>query len=176
VWLRGAGGGVFEPAVVVDAPTGMISLVSADLDGDGRPDFAAPCVDDIVATILSRAGPWNDLGHALAGGLGLPKLVGEGPLVAGSPFRITLTDSRPAAPVSLYLGVSPLEAPFKGGVMVPTPLLKLILVTNPAGDLELAGLWPAGPSGLELLMQYWFADPAGPVGFAASNALSATIP
>ncbi|HZM00054.1 MAG TPA: VCBS repeat-containing protein, partial [Planctomycetota bacterium] len=175
-WLRGAGGGLFEPALLVDAPMGMEGLVAQDLDGDGRPDFAAPCLDDIVATVLNRSGPWNDLDHALAGGLGLPKLVGEGPLVAGTPFRITLTDSRPSSLVSLFLGLSPLDAPFKGGVLVPAPLLKLILATDAAGDLELAGNWPPGPSGLELLMQYWFADPAGPVGFAASNALSATIP
>jgi hypothetical protein len=79
--------------------------------------------------------------------------------------------------VSLFVGPTELNAPFKGGVMVPLPLIKLALLpTDAAGDLTLSGPWPAGPGGFDLFLQFWFTDPQGPVGFASSNALRASVP
>jgi hypothetical protein len=76
------------------------------------------------------------------------------------------------------IGLSTLHAPFKGGVMVPElDVLITGLVTNGSGSLVLSATWPSGlPSTVTAYYQYWIADPAGPAGFAASNALSGTTP
>ena len=51
------------------------------------------------------------------------------------------------------------------------------LVTNPAGALTLNGTHPNGlPSGANIFYQFWIPDPLGPVGFAASNGMAATMP
>jgi hypothetical protein len=75
------------------------------------------------------------------------------------------------------VGVSPLDAPFKGGVMVPSPDLLFVLTTDFFGASSFGGLWPAGvPSGFTTYFQWWIQDPGGPKGFAASNALAGTTP
>jgi hypothetical protein len=176
-FARGLGGGSFAAAQAVDAPANLEGLVAHDVDGDGVTDLAAPVLDDFVAIFRSLAGPWHDLGHALAGSLGKPKLVGEGALVAPTAFRISVTDARAGGAGSLYAGLTALNAPFKQGVMVPLPLIKVgPLPLDAAGDLELSGLWPPMPGGFELFMQFWFTDPEGAVGFASTNALRAEVP
>jgi hypothetical protein len=123
---------------------------------------------------------WQDLDVALAGAFGEPSLVGLGTLEPGSPVILSLVSALPDAPAWLFVGFSTLHAPFKGGVLVPDPGppgAVLGFLTSPAGRIILTGSWPVGvPSGTLLVMQYWIVDPAGPVGFAASNAVSATTP
>lgn len=123
--------------------------------------------------------PWTDLGQALAGTHGNPLLVGSGPLTALSTIGIDLTGALESAPCALIAGLAALNAPFKGGVMVPDPSVGVIvlLTTSPLGGLLLSSTWPAGvPSGLSLHLQCWVSDPAGPVGYAASNAVRGTAP
>jgi hypothetical protein len=69
------------------------------------------------------------------------------------------------------------NAPFKGGVLVPSPELLLTGLPLSGGALSLQGLWPVGiPSGFTLWLQFWTADGGAPKGFSASHALSATAP
>jgi hypothetical protein len=121
---------------------------------------------------------WSDLGQQLAGTPGVPFLAGSGALVAGAPLSITLSDAKALAPAALAIGTAPLNAPFKGGVLVPAPNLVLGgLLTNASGGWQALGTWPAGiPSGFGLWMQAWIADASGPAGFAASNGLFALTP
>jgi len=121
---------------------------------------------------------WFDVGHALAGVTGAPRLQGHGLPYAGLPIQLSLSAAAPAGPATIVLGTSQIDAPFKGGVLVPSPE-RLVggLVTDSAGELVLAGQWPAGlPSGLELFFQAWIVDPVGPEGFAASNGLRVEVP
>jgi len=131
-----------------------------------------------LMSVNAQPMPWTDQGLALAGLHGNPQLDGAGTLEAGSPGSIMLYHAKPLALAYLIAGLVPLDAPFKGGTMVPTPQLVLPLATNASGGLSLSwSHWPAAlPSGTELLMQCWIVDPAGPAGFAASNGLSATTP
>ena len=120
---------------------------------------------------------WADLGHALAGTAGKPKLAGSGTLVAGSNDTITLASARPSSATTLVVGTGQLNAPLKGGVLVPAPLLLVLLVTDGAGALNLPFVMPAGvPSGTDLVLQAWTTDPLAPKGVAASNGLAGTIP
>ena len=125
-------------------------------------------------------GTWEDLGHALAGAHGEPSQSGSGTLLGGTPVSITLGNALENAPAFLIAGLSGLNAPFKGGVLVPDPAppaVLLGLVTGPTGKLKLQSTWPAGlPSGFKLYVQWWIDDAAGPQGFAASNGLLATTP
>ncbi|HZM00715.1 MAG TPA: hypothetical protein VFD43_10730 [Planctomycetota bacterium] len=147
-------------------------VVSADC-------YFGPGVLDVTAFVFTPDA-WQDLGQGLAGTYGTPPLHGLGTLQPGSPYTLSLVDAATFAPAWLIIGVAPFGAPFKGGVLVPDPSppgLLLLLNTGPGGRIILEGNWPAGlPSGLALYFQYWIADAAGPLGWAASNALKATMP
>lgn len=119
---------------------------------------------------------WLDLGLGLAGTAGVPTLAGDGELIAGQPMSIAVAGALPGAPLSLVVGLSRIDAPFKGGVLVPsTDLLVSGLATDGAGGLLLGTTWPAGvPAGFTFYVQGWIADAAGPLGFAATNGLSGT--
>ena len=82
------------------------------------------------------------------------------------------------APAALVLGLAGLYAPFKGGVLVPSPdLLVPGLLTDTAGALALSGLWPPGvPAGLDVYLQAWIQDVTAVGGLAGSNGIVGTTP
>jgi hypothetical protein len=120
--------------------------------------------------------PWKDLGQGLAGIAGVPTLTGEGSLEAGTPTTLAVAGAKPRAKCILVLGASALNAPFKGGTMVPHADMYLgLFLLDVDGALELQGAWPAGiPSGLQTWLQVWLLDAAGPLGWSATNGLRAT--
>ncbi|MBM3985387.1 MAG: hypothetical protein FJ296_06830 [Planctomycetes bacterium] len=127
---------------------------------------------------LEASGPWTDLGSGLAGSAGVPLLAGIGPLTGNSLNSLDLTGTLPGGVCTLVVGLSLLNLPFKGGTLVPASFLLVAgLVADGGGALSLPFLWPSGvPSGVALYFQHWVADPAGPLGFAASNGLQAITP
>jgi hypothetical protein len=122
--------------------------------------------------------PWTELGGSLPGGAGTPTLAGQGLLQPGLPTKLTLEQAPGSAATTLVIGLTQIDAPFKGGVLVPSADLIIAgLVTSPLGDLVLLGPWPAGiPAGMSLMFQAWSIDAAGVQGWAASNAVQATAP
>jgi hypothetical protein len=180
--FTGLGNGTFAAAVnllVPDMGGGLDlrgGLEVGDLDGDGTPDIAHACKNQAFV-LLNRSGPWDDLGQPLAGLLGLPKQIGEGTLQPGAPFVFTLEDARPSTSCWHIVGLSAGNFPFKGGTLVPVPLLiNGPLPTNGAGQLVLAGNWPGAPTGVALYLQFIIQDIAAVQKFALSNALKATMP
>lgn len=129
-------------------------------------------------TLHGGVSAWVDLGQALAGTTGEPRLAGTGTLETGTPVAVTLEGAAATVPATLVIGLTALNDPFKGGVLVPsTDLLITGLVTGPLGDILLADAWPAGvPSGTVFWFQYWIEDRSGPKGLTASNALEAFVP
>lgn len=122
---------------------------------------------------------WTDLGNGLAGTGGVvPVLEGTGDLNAGSSTTISLSDALPTAPTYFILGLTLLNAPFKGGVLVPNAdVLAGPILADAAGDIDITFPWPAGsPSGTNAYWQTWVVDAEGPVGFAASNGLQSVTP
>ncbi len=124
--------------------------------------------------------PWTNLGFALPGVNGNPSLVGTGPLTTGSAGTLTLSNAAgPGATAILFVSLSSTPAPFKGGTLVPVPiLLQLTLFTagNP-GSIPLGwASWPSGLSGQSLYFQYAIADAGAVNGVALSNALRANVP
>ena len=122
--------------------------------------------------------PWTDLGLGLAGTNGTPVLAGSGTLAPSTPIGLTLTNALPSSSSTLIIGVSALNAPFKGGTLVPNPTVLIFgLPISGAGTLALNGTWPANvPSNVSFYFQHWIVDAGGPVGFAASNGLQGTTP
>lgn len=160
------------PAV---APLGSGSALVAWSDFQPQAPYAGY---RLAFSLPQGVSAWQDLGEALAGSGGLvPGLAGTGEMLAGTPFSIELSHAAPLAPANLVVGLSLLDAPFKGGVLVPATDLYIVLVTDAAGGVLLAGPWPAGiPSGTQIWFQEWVTDAGGPHGYAASNGLRATVP
>ncbi len=114
---------------------------------------------------------WTDEGHALAGTAGEPELHAHGAFGGGMPSALLLHNANPNAPAVLIFGTSRLDLPVFGGVMVPFPEASVPLTIGPTGSYALGFVSSFGP-GITMYLQYWIADPSGPEGFAASNAVS----
>ena len=120
---------------------------------------------------------WFDLGHAKLGSNGTPHLSGTGTLAAGSANQLDLGSAKPSTLCTLVLGSTQIEAPFKGGVLVPNLGSLITLASGPGGALSLPFTMPAGfPSGTTLFFQVWIPDAAATAGYAASNGLEAVTP
>jgi hypothetical protein len=183
----GADGSVTDPAGFAVADGSPPQLWAAVAAGEGSAAFTFSQLElggglssyRLALRLLDPAsGPWLNVGQALAGAHGAPLLQGGGNLGAGSAVSLALSAALEHAPATLVVGLSAVNAPFKGGVLVPMPDLLLGgLTTDGTGALLLAGTWPAGvPSGLAFWTQAWIVDAAGPKGLSASNALKGTVP
>jgi len=123
-------------------------------------------------TISSSALTWDLLGFGKTGTNGVPELLGSGPLSADSLNQLDLAHAAPSASATLIFGLAALNAPFKGGVLVPAPTLLITLATDPAGNTSLPFLFPPGiPAGVSLYFQYWISDAGATKGLSASNGL-----
>lgn len=143
-----------------------------NLVGDG---FAA--LLDLGAATGAGA-PFTDLGQALAGAGGLaPELLGQGSLQPLAPCALLLQHAAPGAPAVLLVSAQAAGLPFKGGSLLPWPVLvQLALGTDAGGDALLPFAWPAEGAGLQLVLQAWVLDPGGPAGLSASNGLLLQAP
>lgn len=127
---------------------------------------------DILLTVDSA---WLDLGQAKPGSAGTSHLAGSGLLTAGSANLLELAGALPGAPVTLVFGLAPLNAPFKGGVLVTAPVLLVALAADASGGLALPFAWPAGvAAGTDLYFQAWLQDAGATHGLSASNGLRGT--
>ena len=140
-----------------------------DIDGDGRLDFAVGLPNSGPGKVVFVSGDPAD--HMA------PTLSGTGTLLPSTPFTLQLAGGDAFATV--FLVVSPFKAnlPFKGGLLVPSPLLIVTFGLNGAGAANLPATWPAGvPSGASLWLQGWIPDSDGPAGLVATAALQIIAP
>ncbi len=161
----------------------VLTLGSVVLDVDGnRLDAtfvdSTGAVDDTFTLIQGATQPWDDLGQGLAGTSGEPRLAGYGALIADETVNLILTNALPGGSTNLVIGFTAVNAPFKFGTLVPFPHITAAgLPIDGQGALAVPFPWLSGaPAGFELFYQYWLQDPAGPVGWAASNAVRSTAP
>jgi hypothetical protein len=121
--------------------------------------------------------PIVEVGHALPGSAGVPRLQGVGTLQANAPVTLTATDLPVGTTAWVVAGAEVLGAPFGGGVLVPRPDLVVPLFVDGSGTLQLGGAWPSGtPSDTPVYVQIWVEDLGMPSGWCSSNALSMITP
>jgi hypothetical protein len=171
-------GGDFVGTVV----TGTTITLGAGATVDGR--LLAPSGAGTVTLaggntiILPETEPkvvFTDLGFALPGSSGLPTLAGSGQPAAGAVVLLSISGVLPSTPIFLVIGLSAIQVPFKGGIMVPAPDLIYGLSSDFAGQFAFSGTWPSGvPAGTLVVTQAWSPDPVAVQGFAATNGLQIT--
>ena len=127
--------------------------------------------DTAVAKFALQLLPWTVLGGGLEGAKDTPNLAGDGLLAPGSITKLSARGAAPRASTILVAGLSALNAPLKGGLLVPAPDVLLPLTTDGAGSFDLIFGWPTVPAGIELHVQVWIGDAGGPKGYSATNAL-----
>ena len=179
----GSSSAVVEDFAAVSGPSvlGMDSPGGCTLWAVGR-RFDNPVTGDLAPfaarMTVGEPSPFVAVGAGLAGLHGVPVLAGDGSLVAGTPVSLGVSSARENAPSMLVMGFNELNAPFKGGVLVPAPDVVLTgLATDGTGAWTLAGNWPSGISNAtSFTSQVWVLDPAGPKGLSATQALRATTP
>ena len=149
------------PLAVAAAAASVIALLAPPAPGQ-----AQVCCD-----------PWVDLGGGLPGTGGPPSLDAVGSLADGTQLTLSVQGAAANASAVLVAGLGTIDAPFKGGVLVPALDVLLPLVTNAQGRVDLVATLPAGlPVGTPVALQAWIADAGGPAGFAATNAQLGTTP
>ncbi|MHC5210674.1 MAG: FG-GAP repeat domain-containing protein [Planctomycetota bacterium] len=185
VVYRGLGDGTVDLAGVTVSHVAQPRWIEvADVDGDGRQDVVAARFQDQANTLSALlnhtygpGSPWLDLGHALAGSNGTPIMLAEGTLIAGEPYSIALANGLPGGLGKLFVGLAPIHAPFKQGVMVPRPDVFFGPVPlDVSGGVAFGGVFPPGASGATIWMQWWLPEAGGPVGWAASSGVQAQVP
>ncbi len=172
---QGDGAGDFTP---IEHHAMGAAFAAGDIDGDGAPDVLAG--NEIF--INKTGGPWCDLGFALGGTHGEPRLESTGTLDGGDFVELRLRNALENTPAFLFFGIERLDyTPFFGGTLVPNGVTPpggfAIVFTDGNGELDLGAPWPnVFPPGFETFYQYWIADPGAPYGYSASNALQAVTP
>jgi len=120
---------------------------------------------------------WTDLGQGLAGTSGVPQLTGNGSLIAGAAIQWSLASAKGSTTAWFVAGFSQIQLPLLGGTLVPALDVLIPVSTSGLGTASLsAGLSKSLPSGQEITAQVWLQDPAGPAGWAASNAITQKAP
>ena len=128
-------------------------VVNSTFSGDNR---NALYRNDLVFT--GSAG-FTDLGGGMGGATGVPVLAATGTLVPTSPASFIVSEAPPLTFGSLIIGFQQLDAPFKGGLLIPSADYGLAFPTDAAGAFRLDGIWPPGvPSGLKTYYQAWLVD------------------
>jgi len=157
----------FGSVVGASAGTAVISASRDDDAGTSSGSAYAFTVDG-----------WLDLGNALAGTNGLPLLVGSGYALGGCTVMLSLSNALPSTFAVLFIGGTRVDAPFLGGVLVPSPDSYIYPIPiNAMGKKSLSATWmPGAPSGSSVFLQFWINDPVAVQGFSASNSVSLTVP
>ncbi len=178
--LANGGTGSFGTATPFATGSQASFVTAADLDGNGSLDLVAANTGSASVSLLinlNEGSAFTNLGGGLAGVAGIPSLAGAGTLQAGSPVSITLSGAANGAAAAVVFGLTTINAPFKGGTLVPQTDVVIVLATSGAGGLAVAGAFPAGvPSGTDLFVQAVVADASGVKGFALSHALQGVTP
>lgn len=127
----------------------------------------------------SPISPWFHLGSGLPGVGGIPSLSATGSLIANTLNTVTLSNAAPLAPAGLFIALASMPTPFKGGTLIPGPLLigPKLMPTDNVGARTLNFILPPGaPPGQGLWLQWAIQDLAAINGVALSNAIKGVTP
>jgi hypothetical protein len=165
-WLDGLGGGVgLEGDLLVSGASG------AEYIDDWNPADGAAYVWD-----LGRDPTWTSDPFFLSGPS--PIIAAWGTLEPLSEFGVRSYDVFVQVDTWFVVGLSRIDQPFKGGVLVPSPDIILgPVVSDGFGSVTLTGIWPDGvPIGTEVVIQSWVSGHLAVDPFEDSQGLVAVTP
>lgn len=119
-----------------------------------------------------------NLGFATAGTLGDPLLTVEGSLVPLEGGTLQVSNVPPGSRGLMLLSNEATYVPSHGGICVPCPVIVALNFRVGGGESISFPFMNSGnlPSGLALYAQAWVVDPAGPMGWAGTNAVQGIVP
>ena len=167
----------FQFGQALAAADGRLVVGTPEANIAGADHAGSICVLDV-----SKEGwKWMDAqifgADMVVGSTGPARLRIEGSLGGGDGYRIHLHDALPNTLAAMFVGLSAINAPFKGGILVPNPQYTLWFPTNASGAFHVTTVFPNGvPAGVTLWHHMWWPDAGGPVGFASSNAVRGITP
>ncbi|MCB9898836.1 MAG: FG-GAP repeat protein [Planctomycetes bacterium] len=163
---------------------GSAVAVLGDVNLDGSDEWAAsqpfPNViqtDEVGAVEIydgkGHTAGWATIGSGLAGTHGVPQLLPNLDPHLGATLLVHLDNAEQAATTAvLFLGLTEVALPFKGGTLHVDPLLSVAFALPAAGvSLPFGVPHDDTLSGFHLLLQGAHADPGAPLGVAISPAL-----
>ncbi len=165
-------GPVFIENQAVLVNTSPFDLVVLGTDVLGALEGELDAEDDVLCLGLPPLDfPWTRVPGSgkQASNTAVPDLLGFGTLLPGQPSQFDIINGLPGAPTTFVVGLDDLSAPFKGGILVPTPDFLIPLPLDPLGGASLPFLTPPGLTGLELFTQAWVQDPGSSFGLSATN-------
>jgi hypothetical protein len=166
------GNAAFDVVLPASSMPGAVVTATATAESTGSTSEFSACAGLTGAPFL-----WMNLGQGLAGVSGVPLLTGTGSLTTSSSILWSATNGKALAPAWFVVGLSQMQLPIAGGVLVPAPDLLMLAPTGGAGAASFSPtLLHALPAGQQVFVQMWLLDPAGAAGWAASNAIAATAP
>jgi Peptidase family C25 len=162
----GTAGMVIFPVGPADL-TAVIDTTGSDPDGN-----------EATGQIGVSDGVWANFGSATPGIKGDAVLLADGPMSPLSAVKLDVVNAAESAQAGLFVSLGSTPVPFQGGTLLANPWIVLLpLLTDPQGELHLAGAWPSGvPSDLEFWFQLAISDAAATGGVALSNAMRGTTP
>jgi hypothetical protein len=154
------------------SPNGRYVIFEAELVGGAEGLY----VIDTGSTFANLGGWLSEVSGGATGET--ITLTGIGDLAESDELTIQLANAPASTLVTLVLGGSAIDAPFKGGTLIPSPdRLFVVGTTSADGALSVTTEFPDGvPGNTTFFLQAWLASVDGPVGFVASNGLSLTTP
>jgi hypothetical protein len=130
--------------------------------------------DEAAISVTPGAAPscQTDLGFGGPGAVFL-SVCGE-PLSSGNEATLLVTGAPPSGPVLLAVSAQADPTPFKGGLLVPVPLL-FVLPAVAGGSGQLALTVPGGGGPVDAVVQAVVPDASQPSGFSLSKAVLVEI-
>jgi hypothetical protein len=158
------------------AALGTGAACVGDLNGDGTPDVAVAEPGSGLVHVMSVS-RWNEVESGLPGVDGIPRLIGEGGLVADAEAELRLTNARPGTVAMLVLGYALTIDPATGTLVPTADIVDEGLGTSQDGTLVYSFTWPDGlSSGDTIYYQFLIWDPEAPGGESRSNTVAAVVP
>ena len=124
-------------------------------------------------------GGWFDIDMGgVQGFAGVPRIGGDGSLQGDDDLVLTITEARPLAFTVLFAGLTRVDAPLLGGVLVPDPLVQCYFHVEADKTLTIEATWPVelADVGTEMFYQAWIQDPAADGGWSATDAIFCRVP
>lgn len=146
--------------------------------GAANSEDNARAISNVRATVQNfRASvvyDWVRIEAGVGGFLGEPYLGGSGRSTGNGPVELLLSLAPQGAPGVLFVGASRLDQPLLGATLVPNPFVGLPVTGSLAPVTMDVSVLRTLPAGVDVYLQAFFTDAAGPQGVSASDALQVT--